>query len=495
MITTCKGCKSQFKVDFDKLGQDSVKFKCKSCDEIITAHRPAPASFESDPTPFSDSDLDALDDIGTDADGSEPGFDDQTADSQLEEKLEIKGTSIRTKITLIIVALVAFSLAIAGIFASYQSREALSKQAEEHLVKNARLKSNEYALSFERIKQEVLGVADYAGKVYQRNDITSDLGIKALMPWDGSKYGNPQLAIALREDILAIQRIGTVLKSIVSNNPYLSLGYFGTESKITVFDNEDVIGVIEKLEAFDVTQRPWYISAKKENKVIWTEPYVDANTKKLVVTCAVPVYRENDILVGVVGFDVLLDTIQKDILTMDIGYDSYAFLVNSKGKILVRPGMETGDSRWDSTYETEDLLKTDNMKFNQIVQKMINGETGIDNYESSEGVRYTTYAPLEAIGASMGIVASRDEVIKPAIKIQNIIIAIFVTVLLLSIIIGLVIGSNITKPINELTTRANLISQGELDLDVLKEDRKDEIGVLTESFNRLVVSLKLAMKR
>jgi len=40
-----------------------------------------------------------------------------------------------------------------------------------------------------------------------------------------------------------------------------------------------------------------------------------------------------------------------------------------------------------------------------------------------------------------------------------------------------------------------LISQGKRDLDVLNEDRKDEIGVLTKSFNRLVISLKMAMSR
>lgn len=495
MIITCGACDQKFNVNFEKLDLDSVTFKCKSCGETIKARRSTSASFAPDPAPLSSFEPETLKKPDLVETESEYGLKDQSTEPHLVDKLEIKGVSIRTKITLTIVALAAFSLAIAGVIASYQSREALSKQAEEHLVKNARLKSNEYALSFDRIKQEVRGVADFTKKVYQRNDITTDLRIKVLLPWDGSQYGNPKINKELKSEIWAIQRIGAVLKSIVSNNPYLSLGYLGTESKITVFDNEDVVEVIERLEAFDVTQRPWYISAKKEGKVIWTEPYVDANTKKLVVTCAVPVYRENDNILGVVGFDVLLDTIQRDILTMDIGYDSYAFLVNSKGNVLVRPGMETSDSHWDSTYESKNLLKTENIRFNQIVQKMINGETGIDTYNSRDGVRYATYAPLGAIGASMGITASKEEVIKPAITIQRIILTIFVAVLLLSIVIGLVIGSNITKPINKLTTRAILISQGELDLEVLKENRTDEIGILTESFNRLVLSLKLAMQR
>jgi hypothetical protein len=47
-------------------------------------------------------------------------------------------------------------------------------------------------------------------------------------------------------------------------------------------------------------------------------------------------------------------------------------------------------------------------------------------------------------------------------------------------------------PLNRL---ADLMSQGQMDLDVLKEDRNDELGVLTKSFNRLIISLKMALSR
>jgi predicted Zn finger-like uncharacterized protein len=484
MITICEECGKKHRIDPEKIKGDSAKFKCRSCGHIIKVYKPVAAPDSQPSIQTSKPEITPSGPAKGKAKKRTP-----------KVKLNIEGLSIRFKITMIIVALVTISLAIAGSIASLQSRNALSKQAEDHLVKNTQLKAKEYALTFERIKEEVLGLADYASVTYKREDINTDIGMRTLMPWDGTGYGNTTLNIKLYNERLFIQRIGLVLKSVVANNPYLSLGYFGTETKMTVFDNESVVGVIEKLEAFDVTQRPWYLSTKKKKKVIWTEPYVDANTKKLVVTCAAPVFDSNDIFVGSVGFDVLLDTLQKDILTLDIGYDSYAFLVSSKGSVLVRPGMKSGDARWDTTYRTRDLLKTDNPQFNNIIKKMIKGRSGIDIYDTGDGIKYTAYAPLRTIGASMGIVASRDEVVKPAVAIRNLIIIVFVVVLLLSIIVGLFIGNNITKPINELTMMANLISQGKKDLDVLKEDRKDEIGVLTKAFNRLVISLKLAMSR
>lgn len=481
MIVTCKECGNRFRVDETKLTKEKTQFKCTSCGSIIEVTRPQPGEVKKI-TP---------DDFMPSPPSEKPRR------GAGKEKPLIKGLSLNFKLTAILVLLVLASLSVVGYIASTRSRDALSEQAAGHLSMSANQKSKEYGLSFERINDEVLGVADYAKKTYERKDPLNDLGIRILMPWTGPqlRYNDPALHEKLRGEKLILNQIGLVLKSVVANNPYLSLGYIGTETKMTVFHDEGVVDIIEQLDEFDVTKRPWYVKAKETGELIWTEPYVDANTKKLCVTCAAPVSLSDNRLVGVIGFDVLLDTMQKDVIALDIGYDSSAFLVNSQGKVLVRPGMNPGDVRWDETYKTEDLLKTDNVEFNNIVAEMVKGRSGIGSFRVGEEGRYLAYAPLKAIGASMGIVASKDKVIKPAVTMQRFIIYVWGVVLLAAIAIGLIFGNTITKPINELTKMANLVSQGKMDLEPIPKKRKDEIGVLTESFNRLVTSLKIAMRR
>jgi len=505
MIAECTSCGKKYRVDESKIQGREVRVRCKACGGVIlisppdapsTPPSPPVASPPPEPTPSQQSALEPPTPVSEDELTFEnTPFNPESKPSIKKKKPPVEGMSIKSKITLIMVLLVLASLSVAGFMASRQSRTALSKQAESHLSQHARQKSREYGIVFNRIKDEVLGVAAYASHTYAQEGFTRDMGIRILMPWTGSGYGSPLLEQRLRDEILVMQRIGAVLKSLVENNPFLSLGYFGTETKMTVFDKEETVGVIEDLEGFDVTGRPWYVKAKEAGKTIWTDPYVDANTKKLVVTCATPVYRSDNDLAGVVGFDVLLDTIQSDILTLDIGYRSYAFMVGSEGNVLVRPGMKPKDTRWDATYKTDDLLHTSNPSFNQITRKMVKGGSGVATYSTEEGDRYIAFAPIRAINASMGIVASRDEVVKPADAIQKTIIIIWVVVLALSVLIGLFLGNSITRPINELTVMADEISQGRMDLDVLEETRKDEIGVLTRAFNRLVMSLKLAMSR
>jgi HAMP domain-containing protein len=281
----------------------------------------------------------------------------------------------------------------------------------------------------------------------------------------------------------------------VAKNPYVILGYLGTETNIMAMDDVAAVKSIGETEGFVNTIRPWYVKATTEGKTVWTAPYVDANSKDLIVTCASPVRSDTGRVLGVIGYDVLLSTIQKDILSLDIGYNSYAMLVDGAGKVLVRPGIDVKDTRWNETYDSEDLTKTENAAFKGIIANMMAAKSGVETFDSEGSGRYAAYAPLDVIGASLAIIASQPAVVQPAKEMQIYIMIVWAVVLVIAIVIGVLIGNGITRPINQLTRMADQVSQGKVDLDVLPENRTDEIGSLTRSFNRLVISLKMALMR
>ena len=496
MDTECTQCGKLYKINVSGIESQFVKYSCQACQTENVIENPRFASGEI---------LDFDDDDHLDYDDEEmdeyPGDDEprraaqpDDEDSSLLQKLILMANSIRTRIIAVLVLLIAISLSVVGWVASSRSHAALADQAQTSLKLYAEQKAREYALSFDRIQQEVEAMANYTRELYESDRVPSELEYRehVLMPWNGKSYGGPQYERELRQEILTTQQLVPFIINIVRKNPYASLGYLGTETRLMVLDAPAAVESIGGLVGYENTKRPWYIKAKTEGKTIWTEPYVDADTKELIVTCGAPV-RAAGRFVGVAAYDVALATIQKDILTLDIGYNSYAFLVGKNGKALVRPGMNKGDTRWDKTYETDDLLNTSNRAYNAIVANMVAGQRGVETYMSEEGENYVAYAPLPAIGASVAIVASKDKVVSPAKAIQSLITFVWLMVLALAIVAGFYIGNGIAKPINELTNAADRISQGEMDLEMLTEDRKDEIGRLTKSFNRLVTSLKIAL--
>ncbi|MEH0023096.1 MAG: cache domain-containing protein [Desulfobacter sp.] len=489
MVTACEKCLAKHEIDLSRVDKPAVKYRCVSCGHVNTVFTPGDdGSGHNALKP-----LDAPEPYVAEPETEVP-LPDPPALPQLS-KPKISGLSIRSKITIIIVALVVTSLSIVGFVATSRGSRALSGQAQTHLQLVTGQKAMAYNSIFSRLQNEIEGVAVYAEYTFARPAISGDLGFRLLMPWTGAGYGNPALNATLVAEGLALQRVGIFLEALVQRNPYLELGYMATENGVFVADSEDVIGVIEAEQGYQPKKRAWYMAAVEKKDTIWTPPYIDVNTKKLIVSCATPVYLDDQTLVGVVGFDVLLDTIRRDIITLDIGYDSSAFLLGQKGRFLAKPGMDSRNIAWNQAVKADSALATDNPAFKKIIKQMMAGQTGVGSYTESGAGILIAYAPLPAIEASVGIVVSESAVMAPAVRIQKIITGIWVGVVVISVIIGLIIGNGITKPINALAMRAELISQGQTDLEEISNRRTDEIGVLIESFNRLVTSLKIAMSR
>ncbi|HUI70470.1 MAG TPA: cache domain-containing protein, partial [Spirochaetia bacterium] len=200
-----------------------------------------------------------------------------------------RSISIKTRITLTLVLLPLISLVVVGAIALFQNRDSLSSQAQSNLERIVKEKTAGYDHIFQRVEEEAQAAASFASATYMSPLPGQAAPRRLLLPWTGTGYGNSEMRRTLAGEMLRLQVIGQALQAMVSNNPYLTLGYLGTETGMTVFDNEKVVDVIEAIKGFDPRTRPWYTLAKQAGKPIWTELYVDANTKKLTVTAASPV--------------------------------------------------------------------------------------------------------------------------------------------------------------------------------------------------------------
>jgi methyl-accepting chemotaxis protein len=92
---------------------------------------------------------------------------------------------------------------------------------------------------------------------------------------------------------------------------------------------------------FDPTTRPWYVEAlKAEGGVIFTSPFVDANSGKLIVSVACAAYDSEGDLVGVVGADLDLALIQDQVLAQRIRGNGQGYLLDAQGFCMVHPESE-----------------------------------------------------------------------------------------------------------------------------------------------------------
>src|SRR5215831_4859815 len=90
---------------------------------------------------------------------------------------------------------------------------------------------------------------------------------------------------------------------------------------------------------YDHHQRPWYQEAMAQDHLIFTAPYVDARTQRLILTLAAPVKNAQG-LIGVIAADLFIDVLVQRVTALRLGAASSAYLVDQTGHYLVHPQPE-----------------------------------------------------------------------------------------------------------------------------------------------------------
>ncbi len=85
---------------------------------------------------------------------------------------------------------------------------------------------------------------------------------------------------------------------------------------------------------YDPRERPWYQRAVSEQRLTLTRPYLDMTTWKMVIAVVTPLTR-NGKFIGVLSSDIILDTLEANVMDLRIGQFGYAFIIDSQGTVLV----------------------------------------------------------------------------------------------------------------------------------------------------------------
>ena len=222
---------------------------------------------------------------------------------------------------------------------------------------------------------------------------------------------------------------------------------------------------------YDPTARPWYQQAVAAGKPVLTAPYVDATTGKLVVTFAEPI-GARDNLQAVVGSDVLLDNVVRNVAGIKPTPSSFAFLVGKDGVIVTHP---------DSKLVLKPVSALDQNLSAQALAGM--GPVG---EASIGGVRHLLFVrPIEGADWSLVVALNYQEATH---AIRSLMIMSAVLTLLAIVIAAVLLTLTITRLLRRLgVVRDALedIASGEGDLTRrLDASGRDELARISASFNR-----------
>ncbi|MDN3613750.1 methyl-accepting chemotaxis protein [Vibrio gallaecicus] len=228
---------------------------------------------------------------------------------------------------------------------------------------------------------------------------------------------------------------------------------------------------------YDPRQRPWYQEANAAGRQIITTAYTDAITQALLVTIAEPV-RHNGNFVGVVGADVLIDQLVSDVISLDVGDNAYAMLIDATdGTFLAHP---------DKSLSLKPVSQLSNdLSMASIEQSMRTGSIEMIHERGVNKLIYFTKVPNTNWVFGVQMDQATEEANHGTLLTQLITTAVVITLIVIVLVSWLV--SFLFRDLKRVSDALEEIAGGEGDLTQRLEPKSDdEVGQLAKSFNRFV---------
>ncbi|OKH51278.1 hypothetical protein NIES2101_18825 [Calothrix sp. HK-06] len=141
-----------------------------------------------------------------------------------------------------------------------------------------------------------------------------------------------------------------------------------------------------------------------------SDPLVSRATNKSVIVLAAPIWSNSNKTsppIGEIHSNVNLTKISSVINKLRYGRNSYAFVINNKGEIIIHP-----NSNLISTIEkpTPSLLTSTSPSTVALARRMVNKNKSIEKAVIDGAEKYIAYLPLKSVDWSIGLVIPRANI-------------------------------------------------------------------------------------
>jgi methyl-accepting chemotaxis protein len=229
---------------------------------------------------------------------------------------------------------------------------------------------------------------------------------------------------------------------------------------------------------YDPRKRGWYTGAVQKNAIGFSDPYVDITTNKYCVSPAIPLKDATGNLRGVIGEDILLETLTDMIKQVSLEGKGYAFIMDAKGVVLAHPEEKLVSSNL-----------TENAQLKDAAQQMLSQGSGTLQYSFNGENTITVFRKVPSTGWILAFTVLQDDVYAPLASLRNIYLGIDLLVLIFMSFFIILLARKITAPISELTGNARKMADGDLTVRARVEGQ-DEISVLSQAFNQMGDNLR-----
>lgn len=252
-------------------------------------------------------------------------------------------------------------------------------------------------------------------------------------------------------------------------------GFWYVRSRNADFKSHEVTDITQ-YDTSDQSKLVWFSVPKATGNPIWLSPYFTENLGAYVFSYNIPIYKDKT-FIGVIGIEIDYNTIAGVVNNITLYDNGYAFITDTNGELIYHPHI--------------DISKLTAENKPEIPNDLANNEA-IINYSFNGVKKQAVWVKLNN-GMRLNVTVPVSEISRDWRRLANKVFLSSLVLLVVFILITLRLSRHITGPLKKLTEGALKVDAGDYDVN-LQYSGKDEVGILTNTFNQLILHLKAHIK-
>ena len=229
-------------------------------------------------------------------------------------------------------------------------------------------------------------------------------------------------------------------------------------------------------EELENVSKIWSFQVAKGGDELVSDIYLKPATSEPMQTITLPII-DNGAVVGVLSADISFQRVMRSIMDIDVGGNGNVVVVADNGRVVAHTHMEQVPEL--------DIARL------PAVEAVLAGQEGtMEGYTDELGRQVLgSYTPIEELGWGVLIQRPLADIDAEVGQLRTTIIWVTIAAVLLAVLAGWLMARQIAKPVAQLASASERVAQGDLSTSVDVKS-SNEIGVLANSFNQMIVSLK-----
>ncbi len=259
---------------------------------------------------------------------------------------------------------------------------------------------------------------------------------------------------------------------------------------------------------YDPRKRAWYASALEADGLVWTPPFFDAATRRLLLTASVPIYSVDGAQIGVTGIDVDILKVLGDIHgRVQVGENAESFIVTVSTddgaptlRALASSSHQDAGMSWDAMPTTMEVLSGDESGAGDLIDDLIEGRSGVRRLPYQGRQSLWVYSGLGQGTTGLLSIVPLDDIEEIAARSQSAVTeAVFeqvrlagialTTLIVVVALLAMLAARSVTSPLRALAMTAKGLADGNLDARASVKS-SDEVGELANTFNAMIPQLR-----